>query len=508
MKRVIFTPILALFLLLFYSCEDISTNPEKTQISFSINQLSSALAKSETIFELDDVDKALVTLKQGGTIILDNEEIELVNWGQEGVYRTQIIEVEAGIEYTLDQFELRDSNNVTLFAAPLDASPLAFMVDDPLPISVIVTNNEQKAIPVEVLSTANYTPADFGYPYFVVVDKTRLPFSVAVMAEGNLTTAELTVNYGDSTYTQTLIAGNNNILIGKDAESYTVTVSKDGYFSYEETFTKEELWDNHLFIELEIDTTPPPVYETYVFVAGGSFTMGDDINDSEGDGDENPPIAVTLSSYYISATEVTNQQFCDFLNDPSTPSASIPGWINLSYATCRVDYVGNQYQPEAGYENYPVHCVNWFGAQAYCNWTGGRLPTEAEWEFAARGGNNSNGYRWSGSYSPDVVAWYNSNSSSYCHEVAQKQANELGIYDMSGNVREWCSDWYSGSYDITGCGGLNPQGVPDGLGATSKVIRGGSYMGSILNVRSRDRYNFDPGLTFYDAGIRVVKTSL
>ena len=508
MKTRNFFPVLSIFILLFSSCEENSLNPEKTQITFSIDQLTTTLAKAETIYELDDVNKAVITLEQGGTTTHDNIELDLINWGQSGIYRTEIVEVDAGVEYNLTQFELRDTNNITLFAAPLEESPLAFLVNDPLPIDVSVTSNEQKAINVEVLSTDSYTPGDFGYPYFVVVDKTRLPFSVAVMAEGNLTTADLTVLYGDSTYTQSLIAGNNNILIGKDAESYTVTVSKDGYFSYEETFTKEELLDNHLFIELEIDTTPPPVYETYVFVAGGSFTMGDDISDSEGDSDENPPILVTLSSYYMSTCEVTNQQFCNFLNDPATSSASIPGWINLSYTTCRVDYVNNQYQPEAGYENYPVHCVNWFGAQAYCNWTGGRLPTEAEWEFAARGGNNSNGYRWSGSYSPDVVAWYNSNSSSYCHEVAQKQANELGVYDLSGNVREWCSDWYSGSYDITGCGGLNPQGVPDGLGATLKVVRGGSYIGSILNVRSRDRYDLDPGISLYDAGIRVVKTSL
>ena len=108
----------------------------------------------------------------------------------------------------------------------------------------------KKQLNVEVLCTDGYTPGDFGYPYFVVEDKTMLPFSVTVKTEGTLTTADLIVTYGDSIYTKSLIAGNNNIWIDKSDSSYTVIVQKDGYVPFSETFTKEELWGKHFYIEL------------------------------------------------------------------------------------------------------------------------------------------------------------------------------------------------------------------------------------------------------------------
>jgi formylglycine-generating enzyme required for sulfatase activity len=128
-----------------------------------------------------------------------------------------------------------------------------------------------------------------------------------------------------------------------------------------------------------------------------------------------------------------------------------------------------------------------------------RLPTEAEWEFAARGGNRSNNYKYSGSNDQGNVAWYSGNSSRETHPVGQKSPNELGLYDMSGNVYEWCQDWYDSSYY-----GKSPSTNPvNNTSASYRVIRGGSWSNDAGGCRVSNRDGYAPDPRGFVLGLRL-----
>ena len=219
-----------------------------------------------------------------------------------------------------------------------------------------------------------------------------------------------------------------------------------------------------------------------VYVSGGTFTMGGTSEQgSDAYDDEKPTHSVTLSSYYICKYEVTQALWRAVMgNNPS-------------------NFKG---------DNLPVEQVSWDDCQTFINrlnsYTGRnfRLPTEAEWEFAARGGNYSRHYKYSGSNYISDVAWYDGNSNNRTHPVGTKQANELGLYDMSGNVWEWCSDWY-GLYSSYS------QNDPTGPNSGSyRVIRGGSWYNLAGCCRSSRRSGYAPGGRAFDLGLRLVLSQL
>jgi formylglycine-generating enzyme required for sulfatase activity len=170
-----------------------------------------------------------------------------------------------------------------------------------------------------------------------------------------------------------------------------------------------------------------------------------------------------------------------------------------------------QWRPAPGYEQHPVVNVTWYGANEYARHYGLRLPTEAEWEYAARGGARSQGYLYSGSNNLDEVGWYYDNSaekggSRSTHPVRQKKANELGLYDMSGNVWEWCADWYGEKYyeQFRSAPAVNPTGPTEGDYA---VLRGGSWYLNVILCRAAYRYRNDRNLRILYIGFRCARVA-
>ncbi len=242
----------------------------------------------------------------------------------------------------------------------------------------------------------------------------------------------------------------------------------------------------------------------FITVEAGTFDMGCTDEQFNCYSDESPVHSVTLSSFQLSKYEITNFQYAEFLNAIGAESNGYYNgqeYMEIASSYCKIDYVGGSFVAESGRENHPVVEVNWYGAKAYCVWAGGRLPTEAEWEYAARGGNQSNGYIYSGGDDMDAVGWYNNNSGSDTHNVGEKAANELGFFDMSGNVWEWCNDWYDSSYYSLSPVN-NPQGPENG---SVRVVRGGSWGFNANGSRVASRYCDIPDFTLNGFGFRCAK---
>jgi sulfatase modifying factor 1 len=232
-----------------------------------------------------------------------------------------------------------------------------------------------------------------------------------------------------------------------------------------------------------VDPVPHPdlVYclPYMVQVEAGTFTMGCAGDKVECDADENPSHTVTLDGYGISMYEVTQVQWQSIMGN--NPSAF------LKCPQCPVEQVSYEEIQEF------LTKLNKQTCKAY------RLPTEAEWEYAARGGHRSLNYIYSGSSVADHVAWFDHNSKCATHAVGQLAPNELGLFDMSGNVWEWCSDWYSKSYYATSPA-LNPKGPSSG---NARVVRGGSWYYIERFCRVSDRGEDAPNLKGNRVGFRL-----
>lgn len=233
-----------------------------------------------------------------------------------------------------------------------------------------------------------------------------------------------------------------------------------------------------------------------VKVEGGRFVMGCEQETEDCKPDELPNRKVLLSDFSMSQFEITNQQFVYFLNDviydPERPldSRAILNWLGINEVTQGIQSplvrVRGRFTIKKGYENHPVMYISWVAARAYCKWLSlitkenYRLPTEAEWEYAAKGGNKAKNTIYAGGNDYNAIAWHLGNASKPqrgTRAVGEKVPNELGLYDMSGNVWEWCLDYY-GKYPASG--EQNPSGANRGEG---RVIRGGSWLEGTTQLR-------------------------
>ena len=283
----------------------------------------------------------------------------------------------------------------------------------------------------------------------------------------------------------------SELLIGE----HKVRLSRQGYADYNGSITIREGETTPLSATLEetskqatTTTTSSGSSETItangvsfkmIRVEGGTFTMGATSEQgADAYGNEKPAHNVTLSSYYIGETEVTQELWQAVMGSNHS------------------DFMSSK---------HPVEGVSWNDCQTFISKLNSitgktfRLPTEAEWEYSARGGSKSQNYTYSGSNTIDDVAWYTENGSSKTHEVATKAPNELGIYDMSGNVWEWCQDWYGSDY-YSSSPSNNPTGPSSG---SSRVKRGGSWSNSATGCRVSHRDNSNPASAYYYLGLRL-----
>ncbi len=259
----------------------------------------------------------------------------------------------------------------------------------------------------------------------------------------------------------------------------TTTYSQTGYASQPAPAANQDFTETAWDVNMKM-----------IWVEGGDFLMGC-TSEQGGDcaSDEQNVRRVTVDGFYIGMLEVTQSQWEKVVGTSIYQQKS---------------KAGGDSTPGTG-PDYPMYYVSWDEAMEFCrllsNKTGRTytLPTEAQWEYAARGGNKNEGAKYAGSNMIDAVAWYTDNSGSTAHVVGSKRANALGIYDMSGNVWEWCKDWYADSY--VNYDTNNPVGPSSGSG---RVLRGGGWDYSASDCRVAYRAYNSPGDREYNLGFRVV----
>jgi formylglycine-generating enzyme required for sulfatase activity len=234
-----------------------------------------------------------------------------------------------------------------------------------------------------------------------------------------------------------------------------------------------------------------------LFIAGSESTIG---SDSPLFPSENPSHRVRIRSFWIDKLEVGNQEYCEFLNKKGSYADSLGRiYIAINNPDCQITYSRRVFTVKSGYEKLPVTMVTWYGAEAYAKWAGKRLPYEAEWEYACKGGMLVSNTLLSNT---EQYAWSRANTLSKSPMPrGTKKPNLLNLYDMLGNVWEWCADWYSDEY-YQGRFLTMYQGPQEG---TKKVCRGGASNSLEMFLHPSVRQGEDPNKQSLFIGFRCAR---
>lgn len=303
------------------------------------------------------------------------------------------------------------------------------------------------------------------------------------------------------------------------AQNDTIFFIKNGQVIFQQSIKAADV-DSITFYRPKQVTQP--IELSFVDIPAGTFTMGSPETEPDRNTDETQH-QVTLSAFKMSKFEITNAQFAAFLNAKGIGSDGIfkdgeyPTNI-LIYASDKIDdgnynwgliFTDEKWIPVSGYENHPVMYVSWFGATEFATYSGGKLPTEAQWEYACRAGtttpfntgncltNEQANYNWKFPY----VNCSNSDAltTNKTQAVGSYPANIWGLHDMHGNIMEWCSDWYRTEYSTTPV--TNPTGPATGY---NRVVRGSNFGGFAYHCRSAHRNYISPGSCSPGIGFRIV----
>jgi formylglycine-generating enzyme required for sulfatase activity len=237
----------------------------------------------------------------------------------------------------------------------------------------------------------------------------------------------------------------------------------------------------------EAESGPSPM----AVIAGGQYLRGS----NDGSRDEMPRHGVVVGDFAIDIHPVTNEQFVRFLKTIAGEKDEYNNDI-IRLKESRIKRVGGKLLIEPGYNRHPVVGVSWYGAQAYCKWLGKRLPTEAEWEIAARGGFEEATFPSGEDIEKSQANFFNSDTTT----VLSYPPNSYGLYDMAGNVYEWCHDWYAyNTYELTAAEPMYPQGPLQGV---YRVLRGGCWKSLKEDLRCAHRHRNNPGAVNRTYGFR------